>query len=247
MYSPVVFGLTQLIGEMPYSVLCAVTFFLLFCASLAPSLSSPSLAPRTDPWLTLSLTPSRSQTTRSASARTRLGPGTTLPSSSSSRSTRSRSARPLRRSRRPSTSPSRWCPARSSSSSPSAVRLSPSLPLSLLAEEPVTDWADEPAGVTVRYDELLGFWRFLYRVNPFTYVVEGTMTNEMHDLIIEVRPLPLPTVRAPLSAPRAARADARHPSPARSVLLASCACLSRRAAGPAPSGPAPSSRRRPGT
>lgn len=32
MYSPAVFGLTQLIAEMPYSVICAVLFYLVFCA-----------------------------------------------------------------------------------------------------------------------------------------------------------------------------------------------------------------------
>jgi len=54
----------------------------------------------------------------------------------------------------------------------------------------------------VRYDELLGFWKWMYRVNPFTYVVEGTMTNEMHGLTIEVR---LPSARLSLPPPRSSR------------------------------------------
>ncbi|GAA5843719.1 hypothetical protein JCM11251_003474 [Rhodosporidiobolus azoricus] len=38
-------------------------------------------------------------------------------------------------------------------------------------------------GVSVRPDELVGFWRsWMYPLNPFRWLVEGTMTNEMHDL-----------------------------------------------------------------
>jgi hypothetical protein len=33
MYSPVVFALSQLAAEMPYSILCSVMFFLLICTS----------------------------------------------------------------------------------------------------------------------------------------------------------------------------------------------------------------------
>jgi ATP-binding cassette subfamily G (WHITE) protein 2 (SNQ2) len=39
MYSTYVFSIAQLLAEMPYSVLCATAFFLLFCASLFTSLS----------------------------------------------------------------------------------------------------------------------------------------------------------------------------------------------------------------
>lgn len=31
MYSASVFGLSQIIAEMPYSILCSIVFFLLFC------------------------------------------------------------------------------------------------------------------------------------------------------------------------------------------------------------------------
>lgn len=38
MYSPVVFALSQLAAEMPYSILCSVVFFLLICASSSASM-----------------------------------------------------------------------------------------------------------------------------------------------------------------------------------------------------------------
>lgn len=70
MYSPVVFGLTQLIGEMPYSVICAVAFFLLFCASKSPFLLCLCVSP-------LTRAP-RLQTTRSASTRLPTAQATTV-------------------------------------------------------------------------------------------------------------------------------------------------------------------------
>lgn len=51
MYSSSVFGLAQIIAEMPYSLLCAVVFFFLFCESSEGALVFPvdSYELETDP------------------------------------------------------------------------------------------------------------------------------------------------------------------------------------------------------
>ncbi|GAA6042344.1 hypothetical protein JCM8097_003859 [Rhodosporidiobolus ruineniae] len=54
-------------------------------------------------------------------------------------------------------------------------------------------------GVTIPPNQLMKFWRsWLYWLNPFTYVVEGTMTNEMHGLQVECTANELRTFTPPI-------------------------------------------------
>lgn len=44
------------------------------------------------------------------------------------------------------------------------------------------------AGVTVPPNDMIGFWRtWMLPLNPFTWVVEGTLVNELHQLEVVVR------------------------------------------------------------
>ncbi|GAA5893783.1 hypothetical protein JCM8208_001243 [Rhodotorula glutinis] len=141
MYSPVVFGITQLVGEMPYSILCAVIFFLLFYYPIGFQTDSDRAGYHFAFVLLLEI---YSVTLGQAFA----------------------------------------------ALSPNEYIAEAMVPGALLIF--VTF-----CGVTVRYDELLGWWKWLYRVNPFTYVVEGTMTNEMHGLIVECTPRELRVFEPP--------------------------------------------------
>ncbi|BGP47011.1 ATP-binding cassette transporter snq2 [Rhodotorula kratochvilovae] len=141
MYSPVVFGLTQLIGEMPYSLICAVAFFLLFYYPIGLDYASSRAGYHFAFVLLLEV---YSVTLGQMFA---------------------------------ALSPTEYI----------AEQMVPGALLIFVTF----------CGVTVTYKEMLGFWRFLYRVNPFTYVVEGTMVNEMHGLAITCTPRELRVFNPP--------------------------------------------------
>ncbi|KAG9038328.1 hypothetical protein FRB95_001740 [Tulasnella sp. JGI-2019a] len=63
--------------------------------------------------------------------------------------------------------------------------LAPTIKLALLTNPPISLILTTFAGVTIPYPQLAKFWKYtLYQISPFTRVVAGLTTNELHGLVI---------------------------------------------------------------
>ncbi|GAA6001205.1 uncharacterized protein JCM10292_006956 [Rhodotorula paludigena] len=127
MYSPAVFGLTQLIAEMPYSVICAVLFYLVFYFPIGLNYSSDRAGYHFAFVLLLEI---YSVTLGQMFA----------------------------------------------ALSPTEYIAEQMVPFALVIFCLF-------CGVTVPPNDMIGFWRtWMLPLNPFTWVVEGTLVNELHQL-----------------------------------------------------------------
>ncbi|KAG9009142.1 hypothetical protein FRB94_012414 [Tulasnella sp. JGI-2019a] len=67
--------------------------------------------------------------------------------------------------------------------------LSPTIKLALLTNPPISLILTTFAGVTIPYPQLAKFWKYtLYQISPYTRIVAGLTTNELHGLVIQCQP-----------------------------------------------------------